>query len=142
MDNPYMSYYIEQAGSGISGYSGSRYQHGNGFLGKIFKSLKPALKYFGREGIKTASSIGRDLLNGENFIESVKANLVNTGRNIMTDAIGKAEEYVKQNGNGLKRKRVYKKKPVKRRKLVKKKATKTIKSPKRAVKKKKVIDFF
>jgi hypothetical protein len=141
MDNPYMSYYIEQAGSGISGYSGSRYQHGNGFLGKIFKRLKPALKYFGREGIKTASSIGRDLLNGENFIESVKANLVNTGRNIMTDAIGKAEDYVKQNGNGLKRKRVYKK-PVKRRKVVKKKARKTIKRPKRTLKKKKNIDFF
>ncbi len=115
-----MSYYIEQAGSGISGYSGSRYQHSNGFLGKIFKKLKPALKYFGREGIKTASAIGRDFLNGENFIESVKANLVNTGRNIMTDAIGRAEEYVKQNGKGLKRNRVYKKKTVKHRKVVKK----------------------
>jgi hypothetical protein len=138
-----MSYYIEQAGSGISGYSGSRYQHGYGFLGKIFKKLKPALKYFGREGIKTASAIGRDLLNGENFIESAKANIVNTGKNIMTDAIGRAEEYVKQNGNGLKRKRVCKK-TVKRRKVAKKKSTKTIKrpKPKRVIKRKKVIDFF
>jgi hypothetical protein len=59
----------------------------------------------------------------------------------MTDAIGKAEDYVKQNGNGLKRKRVYKK-PVKRRKVVKKKARKTIKRPKRTLKKKKNIDFF
>ncbi len=139
-----MSYYIEQAGSGISGYSGSRYQHGNGFLGKIFKKLKPALKYFGREGIKTASAIGKDLLNGENFIESAKANLVNTGKNIMTDAISRAEEYVKQNGKGLKRKRVYKKKVVKHRKVVKKKSTKSIKRPKtkRVIKRKKAIHFF
>ncbi len=38
----------------------------------------------------------------------------------MTDAISRAEEYVKQNGKGLKRNRVYKKKTVKHRKVVKK----------------------
>jgi hypothetical protein len=76
--------------------------------------------------------------------------LLNTGRNIMSDAINKAEKYVEQTGNGLKRKRVYKRKST----VVKKKTVnKTIKRPKtrkpikrksvnKANKKKKIIDFF
>ncbi len=145
-----MSYYVNQAGSGISGYSGSRYQNGNGFFGKILKQLKPALKYFGKQGVKVAANIGRDLLNGENFVESAKSNFINTGRNIMSDAIDRAEKYVEQTGNGLKRKRVYKRKStvVKKKKvnkiLKRPKTRKTIKrkSIKKANKKKKIIDFF
>lgn len=151
MDNPYMNYYVEQAGSGYVAYSGSRYQNGNGIFGKILKQLKPAIKYLGRQGLKTVSSIGRDLLNGENFIESAKSNLLNTGRNIMSDAIDKAEEYADQTGNGLKRKRVSKKwksvvskkktvnKTIKRSKI--RKTTKR-KSVNKANKKEKIIDFF
>jgi hypothetical protein len=144
MENPYMSYYVDQAGSGYAAYSGARYQNGNGFLGKILKKFKPALRYIGRQGLKTVSSIGRDLLNGENFIESAKANFTNTGKNILSDAIDRADKYVEQNGNGLKRKRLYKKRSVKARKVVKKKATKPIKRKivKRRLKKKKTIDFF
>ncbi len=79
------------------------------------------MKYIGRQGLKTVSSIGRDLLNGENFIESAKANLTNTGKNIPSDAIDTADKYVEQTGNGLKRKGVYKKRSVKRQKVAKKK---------------------
>ncbi|HEY6435948.1 MAG TPA: hypothetical protein VIY47_05120, partial [Ignavibacteriaceae bacterium] len=87
---------------------------------------------------------------GENFAESTKSNFMNTGRNIMSDAINKAEKYVEQTGNGLKKKRVYKRKS----RLVKKKTVnKTIKRPKtiktikrksvkKANKKKKIIEFF
>lgn len=144
MENPYMSYYVDQAGSGYAAYSGARYQNGNGFLGKIFKKFKPALKYLGRQGLKAVSSIGRDLLNGENFIESAKVNLENTGKNIISDALDRVDKYVEQNGNGLNVKRVCRKRPVRRRKVVKKKATKSIKrkTVKRRNFKKKEIDFF
>jgi hypothetical protein len=141
---------INQEGSGISGYSGSRYQNGNEFFGKILKQLKPAIKYLARQGLKTVSYIGRDLLNGENFVESAKSNFINTGRNIMSDAIDKAEKYVEQTGNGLKRKSVCKRKSTV---AEKNKLNKTIKRPKsrktikrkfvkKANKKKKIIDFF
>jgi hypothetical protein len=147
MDNPYMNYYVEQAGSGYAVYSGTRYQNGNGFFGKILKQLKPAIKYLGRQGLKTVSSIGRDLLNGENFVESAKSNLLNTGRNIMSDAIDKAEKYAEQTGNGLKRKRVYKRRSTLVKKKIVKKRSKTRKTIKRKSinktnKKKKIIGFF
>ncbi len=73
------------------------------------------------QGLKTVSSIGRDLLNEEMFIVSAKANLTNTANNILSHTVDK---FVEQNGNGLKRKRIYKERSVKRGKVVKKKATK------------------
>jgi len=130
MENPYYTHYVNQAGTGYAGsvYTGHRYQNGNGFgfFGKILKHLKPALKYIGREGLKTAASIGRDVLNGDNFVEAAKANLVNTGKNILRRAIDKSDEYVSQNGRGVKRrKKAYKskkdtRKTIKRAKLKKK----------------------
>ncbi len=149
MENPYLNYYVKQAGSGISGFSGSRYQRGNGFFGKILKHLKPALRYIGRQGLKTATSIGRDLLNGENFVNSAKSNLRNTGNTILNDALDKADELVKQTGNGIKRRKVYKRRTVtKKQKTSSSKKTKKIKTSKKPIKrvnktkKKKVIDYF
>ncbi len=109
-----------------------------GFWVITLKKFKLAVRYIGRQFLKTVSSIGRDLLNGENFIGSAKVNLTNTGKTILSDVIDRADKYVEQNGNGLKAKRVYKKKSVKRRKVAKKRATKSIK---RRLKKKKTIDF-
>jgi hypothetical protein len=138
-----MSDNVNQDGSGYAVYSGARYQNGYGFLGKILKKFKPALRYIVRQGLKTISSIGRDLLKGENFIESAKVSLTTTGKNILSDAIDRADKYVEQNGNGLKKKRVYKKRSAKCQKVAKK-ATKSKKrkTVKRRLKKKKTIDFF
>ena|SRR5882757_4008774 len=106
MDNPYSEYYIKQAGSGISVYSGHRYQSGNGFFGKILKYLKPALKYIGRKGLNTMTNIGSDFLNGENIVEAGQKQLVNTAKDVLTDARTSLDEYKtrRQAGEGLKRK--------------------------------------
>src|SRR6266581_4015785 len=103
MDNPFLNYYLNQVGSGISGYSGARYQTGNGFFGKILKSFKPALKYLLREGLKTGVNIGNYLLNGGDIANSVKSNLESTGKSIARDALGMADQYIKQKGGGIKR---------------------------------------
>src|SRR6266705_1826271 len=92
MENPYINYYCKQAGSGIAGYAGSRYQRGGGFFGKIFKKLTPAIKYIARKGLKAVSSVGRDVLNGENLVESLKDNLTSTGKDIAFDALNKVDE--------------------------------------------------
>src|SRR5882757_8457502 len=147
MDNPYSEYYIKQAGSGISVYSGHRYQTGGGFFGKILKYLKPALKYIGRRGLDTITNIGSDFLNGENIVNSGQKQLLNTARDVLTDARTSLDQYKKkrQTGEGVKRrsrsvskqktasrsrsrsrkrakttKKLYKKKPKSKKKTVKK----------------------
>jgi len=73
--------------------------------------LKTALKHIGRERHKTTESISRDILNDDNFVEAVNANLVDTGKNILRDAIDKSYECISQSGRGIKkRKKTYKSK--------------------------------
>ena len=149
MENPYCDYYNKQAGSGISVYAGHKYQTGGGFFGKILKQLKPALKYISRKGFDTMANIGSDFFNGENIIESGKKNLLNTAKDVLTDARTSLDEYKKKQTGGSRRKRsasrsksrarsVSRKKKKTTKKLYKKKATKK-KSFKKRVKK---IDFF
>ena len=48
-NNPYIDYYTNQAGSGISGFQGYKYQRGHGFFSSIFRNiLMPLGKYFGK----------------------------------------------------------------------------------------------
>lgn len=76
MSNPYLSYYSEQAGDGISHFSGLKYQKGHGigsFFGRLFKSLiLPSAKYLGKKALKTGVDIGSDVLEGQSFKESAK----------------------------------------------------------------------
>jgi len=36
--NPYINYYVNQAGSGIGGFQGVRFQRGQGWFGNLFKN--------------------------------------------------------------------------------------------------------
>ena len=58
MNNPYLQYYVNQAGSGLSGFRGMRVQKGYGFFSVIAKTLLPFLKSAGktaaREGVRLA----------------------------------------------------------------------------------------
>ena len=99
MDNIWDGYYSKQVGSGLSGFSGYKYQNGNGFWGKILKNLKPALKYITRQGLSTTSNIVRDFANGEDFSKAAKMNLLDTGKSILNDGMGKIEDMkTKQKG--------------------------------------------
>jgi len=105
MDNEYISYYKNQIGSGITGFSGSRYQTGNSWK-SFFKILKPALQFIAKIGMKTAANIGSDLLEGESLDTSVINRLKESGKVVGKEAVNKLNSLSEQIGKGL-RKRKY-----------------------------------
>jgi hypothetical protein len=112
----FTNYYVNQAGTGITGYSGIRYQKGHGFFGKIFSSaVLPILKYLGKKALSTGVSIGADVLQGENLKKTMKKRIKSTGLDIAEDALEKLRNY-KQTGSGKRRKTSYKAKALKTRK--------------------------
>jgi len=141
-------YYVRQAGSGIAGYGGVRYQKGNGFFGRLISGgllpiIKSFLPYFGKKVLTAGTNIAEDMLDGKNFKSSVKSNLNNTARTMAKDAIKKTREAV-QLGDGMRKrkaKKSLKSKAIKARKSVLKKR-KTKKSCLKDLKKRTVsFDF-
>src|SRR5258706_7950501 len=103
-------YYFKQAGNGITGYSGLRYQRGNGFFGRFISGgvlpfLKSVLPYIGKNVFATGANIAEDMINGENFKSSAKKQLKSTARGMAKDAISKVKSELSQAGRGIKRKR-------------------------------------
>ena len=148
MTNPYIEYYSNQAGSGLAGFEGYRYQRGHGFFSSIFQNiLKPLGRYLGRTALSTGVNIGNDFLHGENIKDSLNKNVKLTSKNMLGDAITRAQKFA-QTGSGKRRRRrkktvikpKIKKKVSKKTKTVrKKKSTSTVKkrtSKKRALKSK------
>jgi hypothetical protein len=102
--NRFVEYYINQAGTGIAGYSGVRYQKGHGFFGRLLSgAVFPILKYLGKKALNTGINIGSDILQGENFKTSMKKRLKTTGFDIAEDALEKVKNY-KQKGSGRRQK--------------------------------------
>src|SRR6266436_6273263 len=103
-------YYCKQAGNGITGYSGLRYQRGNGFFGRFISGgvlpfLKSVLPYIGKNVVATGANIAEDMLTGESFKTSAKKQVATTARGMAKDAIVKIKAKVNQSGRGIKRKR-------------------------------------
>lgn len=101
------NYYTEQAGSGLGGYSGIRYQKGHGWFGRIIKGgivpiLKRVLPYLGKRALETGVGVAQDVMDGENFKSSAKKRFKATGQRIEDDVITKARN---MSGSGLRRKR-------------------------------------
>lgn len=139
MTNPYLEYYANQAGSGLTGFQGYRYQRGHGFFGSIFKHiLKPLGKYFGKQALKTGVEIGGDILQGENLKSSAKKRLKSTKDNVLNDAIDRAKLFA-QTGKGKRRKRKKKKTfPIKiKKRRSKKRVNRKKKNKRRSVRKRK-----
>jgi len=130
MANEYADYYLNQAGSGISGFSGLRYQKGNSWRG-LFKFIRPVLAYFTKQGIKTAANIGTDLLGGESLKNSAKSRLMETGKTVGKRAVEKLNELSDQIGNGKKRKYTKRKKNYWSKKVIKKRKLKRKQTPKK-----------
>jgi hypothetical protein len=135
MANPYEDYYLNQAGNGLAGFEGDRYQKGSGFFSSLWKFLAPGAKLLGRKFLGHAADLGSDILKGEDFKESAKKRLKLAGKDVLNEAVERAKSFA-QNGSGTRRKRRTKrsKKSKPKRKTSKKK--KTVKSKKRSVKKK------
>jgi len=103
--NPFTTYYINQAGSGIAGYSGVRYQKGHGFFGRLLSgAVMPILKYLGKKALSTGVNIGTDLLQGDNFKSTMKKRLKSAGLDIAEDALEKVRNS-KQSGSGRRKRR-------------------------------------
>jgi len=137
MSNPYEDYYLNQAGNGLAGFEGDRYQKGSGFFSSIWKFLASGAKLLGRKFLGHAADLGSDMLKGEDFKESAKKRLKLAGKDVLNEAVERAKSFA-QKGNGRRRKRRTKrskKKPKTKRKTSSKKK-KTTKSKKRSVKKK------
>lgn len=95
---------MNQAGSGISGFQGIRYQRGNGFMGRMISGtvmpiLKKILPFLGRTALNAGSNIMQDIENGENIGESAKKRFKETKDIIKM----KAADKIKQLTGGSKR---------------------------------------
>ena len=104
--NPVTEYYVNQAGTGLSGFTGLRYQRGAGWLSNIWSQVGlPVLKFLGRQALSSGLSVAQDAIEGKNVKQSAIGQLKNSGRN----TIGYLKNLTDQTGSGRKRKRCSKK---------------------------------
>lgn len=143
IQDPYLSYYKHQLGSGVSiVYKGAAYQRGHGigsFLGGLFRTISPLLKSgtkaIGQEALKTGINLLSDVIGTVPPEQAFGARMKEFTTNLKRRADNKIDSAMK--GSGYKRK----KPRVTTQSLQRLLAVKTIK-PKRSkkiVKKKKVV---
>lgn len=107
--NPYIAYYKQQAGTGISGFQGYRYQRGHGFFGRLIsKAVFPLFKFLGQSALATGANIASDVIvNKRNLKEAAKEHLESAGKDIANAGIQRAKKFVLE-GKGRKRKKTIK----------------------------------
>ena len=79
----FQDYYVSQAGNGLSGFAGSRYQRGHGlgsFLKGLIKTSAPLLKKgaisIGKQALKTGLSMAQNYLNDDQKIKYKEITIV------------------------------------------------------------------
>lgn len=112
-------YYKEQAGSGIGGFAGLRYQKGHGFFGRMISGtmlpiLKKVLPYLGKTALATGTEILGDIEKGENFKSSAKRRLKETGQAIGQKAMSKVKQITGEGRRKRRRRATKKSRKVKR----------------------------
>lgn len=123
--NPYNSYYQEQAGTGIAGFQGIKYQKGKGFPFRniLSRVLYPLMRYLGKKGLETAVTTGTDILAGQSPKEAIKSHLKSAAKGVAGDAIARGQTFL-QTGKGRKRRRrSAKHTPTKKRRVNRKRRT-------------------
>ena len=106
LQNEINEYYRNQAGSGLAGFQGYQYQRGHGFFSTIFQSiLKPLGLYLGKQALATGIGVGSDILQGQNFKESLKKNAKITSNNMLNDGIARAQKFAQTGSGKTKRRR-------------------------------------
>lgn len=132
-------YYREQAGSGIGGFAGVRYQKGHGFLGRFVSNtalpiLKKVLPFLGQTALATGSEILSDISKGEDFKSSAKKRLTQTGKMLGAKALSKVKQLT---GEGKRRRRTRSTKRSRKVKRAPRVAKRKISKPKRRRRRKK-----
>jgi hypothetical protein len=101
----FTDYYVNQAGNGLSGFEGVRFQRGHGFFGRFFKSsIIPMLKFLGKRALSSGADIASDVLEGIPIKEAAKARGVEAMKGVTSAGINRARQFV-QSGKGRKRRR-------------------------------------
>ena len=138
MINPYIEYYSNQAGSGLGGFEGYRYQRGHGFFGTLFQNIiKPLGKYLGKQALQTGVKIGNDLLQGENLGDTFLKNMKTTGNQLITDTLNRVQKFA-QTGKGRKRRSRNKIKNGNKKKKTRKRTLRKSKTVKKVISKRKI----
>ncbi|MDI9312529.1 MAG: hypothetical protein QM535_20125 [Limnohabitans sp.] len=108
-------YYIAQAGNGIAGFNGVRYQKGKGFFGKVLSgAVFPLLKFLGKNFLQTGVNFANDLLESDDFsIQNVKSKAKKNINASASKYLG--DDFKLLKGEGRKRKR--RKKYIRKRKI-------------------------
>src|SRR5258708_3861897 len=90
--NPYSSYYINQACSGLPGFQGIRFQRGHGFFGRLFSNtllpfFKELLPAIGKRALPSGISLAQDIMAGENVKQSSLKRLREAGQNVADETL-------------------------------------------------------
>jgi hypothetical protein len=105
VSNPYINYYSNQAGKGISGFEGVRWQRGRGFFGTVFKSaIMPMLHYLGKHIMEAGTGIYNDVASGQNILESGKTRFKRTAQTMAGEAAERLGKF-SQTGQGKRKRR-------------------------------------
>jgi len=103
--NSYERYYLSQAGNGLAGFQGVRYQKGKRFFGRLLSgAVYPLLRFLGENVLNTGVNMANDLLQSDYFSTSnlktlAKKNMSKGAEDILSAAVSKLQ------GRGRKRKR-------------------------------------
>ena len=104
--NDLEKYYIHQAGSGLAGFRGIRYQRGRGFFGRLLSgAVYPLLRFLGKNLLRTGENVATDVLDSDDFSfqnlkDVTKKNLQSRAKDVL------GETLTNMKGSG-KRKRYY-----------------------------------
>jgi hypothetical protein len=111
LDDPYLRYYANQAGHGVSNvYRGAEYQRGHGigsFLGGLFRTVTPLLKsgvkVLGKEALRSGVGLMNDLIYAVPPNDAVKNRVKELTGNLKRRADQKIDSVME--GSGYKRSR-------------------------------------
>lgn len=101
-------YYLQQAGTGIAGFHGLRYQRGSGFFGRLLsKAIYPLIRFLGGKAVTTGANIANDvLLNNKPLKESALSRLEETGKDILKSGVERGKKFLMEGkGKAIKVKR-------------------------------------
>lgn len=102
-ENAVHAYYSQQAGSGLVGFHGSKFQRGSGIWSNLWRgAILPGIKWLGKRSLGAAANIASDVIDGANIKDSLKTQLNEEGKNMVRVAKKRAQRFVMK-GTGKRR---------------------------------------
>lgn len=102
--NPYTSYYRNQAGTGIGGFHGVKFQRGHGFFSRLASFAMPLVKQLfpivGREVLSSSAGLASDVLSGANVKTAAKRRLKRAGSNLLQMAADRIRDGTETDQSG------------------------------------------